>query len=125
MSNEIIRIKIDPKAFIATLPNTKDRGVELDDGIISVYLADIFGEAGVEAEARYHDTDWNVVVKEEKYYIGVDFSNDPEASLLKSIRDFLDELNSMNDFEAWYSYRNKMHYLNLKQKDPETKSEEV
>lgn len=68
-------------AFIATLPNIKDRGVELDEH--------------------------------------------PEASLLKSIQNFADELNGEDDFEAWYFYRNKMHYLNLRQKDPETKSEEI
>jgi hypothetical protein len=34
------------------------------------------------------------------------------------IRYFVDEVNSGQDYEAWYSYSNREHYLNIQQKEP-------
>jgi hypothetical protein len=118
MSNDIKRIKLDPRAFIAALP-TPVEGEELcGDRIISVYLTDIFNEAGIEAEAQYYDLSWYVAVKEDRCYVDYDTTYDPEESFLRSILNFSLELNSRSGFDAWYSYKNNTHCLNLREKEP-------
>jgi hypothetical protein len=118
MSNGIIKIKIDVKAFIAALPRPEDEEGLYGAKIVSVYLADILNEAGIEAEAQYEDHVWCVDVKGQKCYGQYIEPSDPEETFLSSIQNFTDELNRDSDYEAWYSYSNKMHYLNLKEKEP-------
>ncbi len=118
MANDVIRIPIDAKAFIESLPKEEDGSVQLDEGIISVYLADILSSAGIEAQARYQDTDWSIEVKDKKYFISTGFYDEPVNGLLHAVRYFADELNSGNDFEAWYSYSKGDHFINVKQKEP-------
>ncbi len=120
MTNELTKIKIDAKAFIESLPKQEDGSTLIDEGIVSAYLADLLSAAGVKAEARYQDTDWSISIKDKKYYRVMSFYDKPEVGLLYAIRIFADELNSGNDFEAWYSYRSGEHFLNLKQKEPGT-----
>lgn len=115
MSNDTIRIKIDAKAFLESLPKQEDGSVQLDEGIISAYLADLLNNAGIEAEARYQDTDWSIEVKDKKYFTQTTFTDDQVAAFLWSVRYFADELNSGNDFKVWYSYSKGEHFLNLRQ----------
>lgn len=124
MSNEIIRIPIDAKTFIESLPKQEDGSMLIDEGIISVYLADILNNAGIEAEARYQDTDWSIKINGKKYYSAMSVYDKPEEGVLNAVRYFADELNGGNDFEAWYSYSNKEHFLNLKKKEPGTEEHE-
>lgn len=130
MTNETIKIKIDVKSFIESIPKQEDGSVQIDEGIVSGYLADLLNDAGIEAEARYQDTDWSIEIKGKKYYSSMSFYDQPEDGLLSAIRYFADDVNSGNyvnsgnDFEAWYSYNNKEHFLNLRQKEPGTETEE-
>jgi len=82
-----------------------------------VYLADILNNVGIEAEAQYQDTDWSIVIKGKKYFTQTTFTDNPEMALLLSVQYFADVLNSGNDYETWYSYKNKEHFLNLRLKD--------
>lgn len=121
--NETIKIRIDVKTFIESLPKQDDGSVQLDEGIVSGYLADLLNNAGIKAEARYQDADWSISIKGKKYYSSMSFYDKPEESLLSAIRYFADEVNSRNDFEAWYSYSKEEHFLNLRQKEPGTEPE--
>lgn len=123
MTNDIIKIKIEAKTFIESLTKQDDGSVQIDEGIVSGYLADILNAAGVEAEARYQDTDWSISIKGKKYYSSMSFYDKPEEGLISAIRYFADELNSGNDFETWYSYCRGDHFLNVKQKEPGTGTE--
>lgn len=116
MTNDVIKIPIDAKAFIESLPKQEDGSTQLDEGIISVYLSDLLNAAGIEAQARYQDTDWSIEVKDKKYFISTGLYDEPVDGLLHAVRYFADELNSGNDFEAWYSYSKGVHFLNVKQK---------
>lgn len=116
MANDIIRIPIDAKAFIESLPKEEDGSTQLDEGIISAYHTDLLNAAGIEAQARYQDTYWSIEVKDKKYLISTLFYDEPVDGLLHAVRYCADELNSGNDFEAWYSYSKGNHFLNLKQK---------
>ena len=121
-----MKLKINAKTFIESLLKQDDGSVQLDVGIISAYIVGILDNAGIEAEARYQDTDWSISIKGKKYYIALDIDgHQPENQLLSTIRNFVDELNSGNDYEAWYSYRKGDHYLNVTPKEPGTKEERM
>lgn len=124
MMSEIIKIKIDAGAFIESLPKEEDGSVQIDEGVVSAYLADLLNDAGIEAEARYQDTDWSIEIKGKKYFSSMPFYDKPEEGLISAIRYFADEVNSGKDYEAWYSYSNKEHFLNLRQKEQGIEEEE-
>lgn len=123
--SELIKIKIDANTFIESLPKQDDVSVQLDEGIVSRYLADLLNAARIEAEARYQDTDWSISIKGKKYYSAMSPYDEPVGILLSAVQYFADEVNSGNDFEAWYSYSNKEHYLNIQQKESWTKEQEA
>jgi hypothetical protein len=89
MKTILIKIKIDAKTFLESLTKEDDGSVQLDERIVSAYLVDLLDNAGIEAEARYQDTDWSISIKGKKYYSSMGFYEKPEEGLLSAIRYFV------------------------------------
>lgn len=114
--SEVIKINIDLKVFLESLPKEDDGSIWVNEEIIIMYITEKLTEAGIQAEAQYQDTDWSISMKEEKYYMAIPCYDSPIENLLSAIRYFSDEVNKGNDFEAWYSFCNKEHFLVLKKR---------
>lgn len=118
--DSITKIKIDTQTFIDALEKLEDgSGYVWDYAAVFRFIADILNGAGIEAEARYQDCDWSIVMAGEKHYFGTPLLDEPAKVLIQSIMYFADAVNSGDQYEAWYSYCSGEHFLNLKPKAPQ------
>lgn len=113
-----MKVKIDIQKFVDGLQKD-DQEYIFDDATIFRFLADILNEAGIEAEARYQDCDWSIMVAGEKHYFGTPLFDEPAKVLILSSQYFADAVNSGERYNAWYSYQKGEHFISFEQKKPE------
>lgn len=119
-----MKVKIDIQKFIDSLQKDES-GYIFDDSVIFRFLADILNEAEIEAEARYQDCDWSIVVAGEKHYFGTPIFDEPAKVLILSSCYFADAVNSGKRYDAWYSYSKGEHFISFEEKKQDEVAEAI
>jgi hypothetical protein len=113
----LLKIKIDIQKFVESIQKDESGYIFSEEDAFR-YIVDSLNDAGIDAELRYQDTDFSIIVDGERVYISY-FADDPASALIQSLRSLSDEINSSKTRHSWYSYQKGEHFISFEEKKPE------
>ncbi|MDD5435353.1 MAG: hypothetical protein PH343_07990 [Nitrospira sp.] len=112
-----MKVKIDVKRFTDSIQKDESGYIFQEEDIYCV-IVDSLNEAGIDAELKYQDTDFSIIVDGERAYISY-FADDPANALIQSLKSLSDEINSSKTRHAWYSYKQGEYFVSFEEKKQE------
>lgn len=109
-----MKLKIDVGKFVESIQKDESGYIFSEEDVYR-FIVDSLTEAGMDAEMKYQDTDFSIVVDGERAYISY-FADDPVKALIQSLRHLSNEINSSKTIQSWYSYKNGEHFIYFEDK---------
>ncbi len=117
---EHMKVKFDIQRFINLIREDESRYIFSTEDVLW-FIVDSLCDAGIDAELKYQDNDFIVIVYGEEAQISclLDSSDAPENALVGSLEQLVDEINRSKTQSAWYSYRRGEHFVSFEEKKTE------
>lgn len=112
-----MKVKIDIQKFVDSIQKDESGYIFSEEDVFR-FIVDSLNDAGIDAELKYQDTDFRIVVSDVQAFVTT-WTDDPAKSLIQSLKNLSDEINSSKTLEAWYSYHKGEHFVSFEEKKQE------